>query len=254
MAGMRAWCATLALVALATLPVGRGFAPAAAPAARALRGGNGRRPGGRACASGAASLRAILDKIPLPQSPRPSEIMKSLENKEVQGSLDRFLKSAPEGLKRAADTVIPVAKAVLFNDEADLKKDQGLPAGWTEHLDEKTGLPFYYAVSTATTVWQRPSEPAPPAASAAATAGATKQTEAQVIKVTKAAPDSSSAIKDLARLMDSAVADSLPSPDDSRTTKGGAFDASSISLSWDEDDEDDDDPEWMLDSASYKPK
>ena len=52
--------------------------------------------------------------------------------------------------------------------------------------------------------------------SAAATAGATKQTEAQVIKVTKAAPDSSSAIKDLARLMDSAVADSLPSPDDSR--------------------------------------
>lgn len=39
-----------------------------------------------------------------------------------------------------------------------------------------------------------------------------------------------------------------------RTTKGGAFDASSISLSWDEDDEDDDDPEWMLDSASYKPK
>jgi hypothetical protein len=84
MAGMRAWCATLALVALATLPVGRGFAPAAAPAARALRGGNGRRPGGRACASGAASLRAILDKIPLPQSPRPSEIMKSLENKEVR--------------------------------------------------------------------------------------------------------------------------------------------------------------------------
>ena len=58
----------------------------------------------------------------------------------------------------------PYPQAVLFNDEADLKKDQGLPAGWTEHLDEKTGLPFYYAVSTATTVWQRPSEPAPPAA------------------------------------------------------------------------------------------
>ncbi len=66
-----------------------------------------------------------------------------------------------------------------------------------------------------------PSLPAPGIASwygrvcysAAATAGATKQTEAQVIK---AAPDSSSAMKDLARLMDSSVADSLPSADGTR--------------------------------------
>jgi len=35
-----------------------------------------------------------------------------------------------------------------------------LPAGWTEHLDEKSGLPYYYAASTGSTVWQRPTEPA----------------------------------------------------------------------------------------------
>ena len=29
---------------------------------------------------------------------------------QVQGSLDRFIKSAPEGLKRAAEAAIPVAK------------------------------------------------------------------------------------------------------------------------------------------------
>jgi hypothetical protein len=52
-------------------------------------------------------------------------------------------------------------QAVLFNE--DLKKGDALPAGWTEHLDEKTGLPYYYAASTASTVWQRPTEPAPPA-------------------------------------------------------------------------------------------
>ena len=58
----------------------------------------------------------------------------------------------------------PYPQAVLFNQEKDQKKEQDLPAGWTEHVDEKTGLPYYYAVSTATTVWQRPSQPAPPAA------------------------------------------------------------------------------------------
>jgi hypothetical protein len=52
-------------------------------------------------------------------------------------------------------------QAVLFNE--DLKKGDALPAGWTEHLDEKTGLPYYYAASTASTVWQLPTEPAPPA-------------------------------------------------------------------------------------------
>ena len=37
-----------------------------------------------------------------------------------------------------------------------------LPAGWTQHFDEKTGLPYYHAASTALTVWERPTEPAPP--------------------------------------------------------------------------------------------
>ena len=247
---MRTWFPALVLVALASLPAGRGFLPAPPAARLLLRGSGNGTPGSmRRESRGAASLRAILDKIPLPQSPRPSEIMKRLENKEVrrracacarerfaspwrmvralrdaprgarfqvQGSLDRFIKSAPEGLKRAAEAAIPVAKvfeilfnltqehsrsrkplffkvpqmplkalphslsastvfpahramillarepqAVLFNE--DLKKGDALPAGWTEHLDEKTGLPYYYAASTASTVWQLPTEPAPPA-------------------------------------------------------------------------------------------
>jgi hypothetical protein len=33
-----------------------------------------------------------------------------------------------------------------------------------------------------------------------------------------------------------------------------AFDSSSISLSWGDDDEEEDAADWMLDSASYKPK
>jgi hypothetical protein len=41
--------------------------------------------------------------------------------------------------------------------------EDALPAGWTQHFDEKTGRPYYHAASTALTVWERPTEPAPPA-------------------------------------------------------------------------------------------
>ena len=41
---------------------------------------------------------------------------------QVQGSLDGFIKSAPEGLKRAAEAAIPVAKvvALMVNKECSL--------------------------------------------------------------------------------------------------------------------------------------
>ena len=82
---MRTWFPALVLMALASLPAGRGFLPAPPAARLLLRGSGNGTPGSmRRESSGAASLRAILDKIPLPQSPRPSEIMKRLENKEVR--------------------------------------------------------------------------------------------------------------------------------------------------------------------------
>jgi len=72
-------------VALVLLPEGRGFLPAP-PATRLLLRGSANGTPGRVRRESrcSASLRAILDKIPLPQSPRPSEIMKRLENKEVR--------------------------------------------------------------------------------------------------------------------------------------------------------------------------
>ena len=45
-----------------------------------------------------------------------------------------------------------------------------LPAGWTEHLDQKSGLPYYYAASTGSTVWQRPTKAATEAGSKMAAA------------------------------------------------------------------------------------
>jgi outer membrane protein assembly factor BamB len=48
--------------------------------------------------------------------------------------------------------------------QSNLTNGDALPAGWTEHFDEKNGLPYYYAASTGSTVWQRPTEPALPAA------------------------------------------------------------------------------------------
>ena len=48
--------------------------------------------------------------------------------------------------------------------QSNLTNGEALPAGWTEHFDEKNGLPYYYAASTGSTVWQRPTEPALPAA------------------------------------------------------------------------------------------
>jgi hypothetical protein len=45
-----------------------------------------------------------------------------------------------------------------------------LPAGWTEHLDEKRGLTYYYAASTGSTVWQRPTKAATEAGSKMAAA------------------------------------------------------------------------------------
>ena len=80
---MRKWLSVL--VALVLLPEGRGFLPAP-PATRLLLRGSANGTPGRVRRESrcSASLRAILDKIPLPQSPRPSEIMKRLENKEVR--------------------------------------------------------------------------------------------------------------------------------------------------------------------------
>ena len=74
---MRAlWCTGMAFLAMAYVPVPvSGFS--SSPAMLRL-GCNS-----RATCTGVVALRAIIDKIPLPQSPKPSEIMKSLENKEV---------------------------------------------------------------------------------------------------------------------------------------------------------------------------
>lgn len=132
----------------------------------------------RAGTQSAFRLRAVLDKaasalnkIPLPTSPR----IQDFDGGEVSSSLDRFIKSAPEGLMRTGkivgDRILPVAadmaNDLLFKDYSKENKTVSasvppagkvdeLPAGWTEHTDEETGRTFYYDVATTTTVWERP--------------------------------------------------------------------------------------------------
>lgn len=58
-------------------------------------------------------------------------------------------------------TGAPPNSASTWSTPCSSRSGDALPAGWTEHFDEKTGLPYYYAASTASTVWQRPTESAP---------------------------------------------------------------------------------------------
>jgi hypothetical protein len=146
----------------------------------APRGAAARVPASRAAAP--LRLRAVLDKaasaaasalnnIPLPTSPR----IQDFDGGEVQSSLDRFIKSAPEGLMRTGkmvgDKVLPaaaeMANDMLFKDynkqnmtvgasAPAVREDNALPAGWAEHTDEETGRTFYFEVATATAVWERP--------------------------------------------------------------------------------------------------
>ena len=45
--------------------------------------------------------------------------------------------------------------------EAKAKAEAGLPAGWIEQYDSKTGRVFYANSQTGQTQWTRPDEPAP---------------------------------------------------------------------------------------------
>jgi hypothetical protein len=94
------------------------------------------------------------------------------------------------------------------------------------------------------------SRAASPLSSAAAAPGATFSEAVEA----KAAPDSSSELKELQRLMQQSVSDTLPSADG----EGRGYlslESKSMSLPWDDDDEDDDDsPSWMIDSSEYKPQ
>jgi len=214
---------------------------------------------------GVAAAASALNKIPLPTSPR----IQDFSGGEVQNSLDRFVKSAPEGLRRTGkivgDKVLPIA-AEMANDLLfkDYGKEEGglvtsstaasepvaedeLPAGWTAHLDDETGRTFYYDVATATAVWERPKTESPLSTAAAATGSSSSQTAQP-----KVAPDSSAELKEIQRLMQQSVSDTLPSPDGVSFT---SVESKSVSLPWDDDDEDDDDsPSWMIDSSNYNPK
>lgn len=203
----------------------------------------------------------MWDRCALPALPALSQNPPYLQ---VADSLDRFVKSAPEGLLRSgkllSEKVLPVAADLLFNAKAgaeaseDAAPEEPLPAGWTAHLDNKTGMTYYFEEATATAVWTRPSESPRQPASEGATAGSTEQQ----LSVARDVPDSSADLRDLQRLMQVSVAGDFASD----SADGGEGDATkavdinnmeSLSLSWDEDDDEEEAPSWMLDSSSYKP-
>lgn len=219
---------------------------------------------------GVSAAASALNKIPLPTSPR----IQDFDGGEVQTSLDRFLKLAPEGLKRTGkivgDKVLPVATEMasdlLFKDYGKEEGGSGaastapstpvaedeLPAGWTAHLDEDTGRRFYYELATQVAVWERPKAASPLSTAAAATTSS--QTVEAPPGASRVAPDSSAELKEMQRLMQQSVADALPSPG----ADGDAFsslESKSMSMPWDDDDDDNDDsPSWMIDSSDYNPK
>ena len=189
---MRDAAALALLMAATAVPRTTGFSIATVPAAPRLRA--------RVCGRGALAVQAVLDKMgkaaigavgkaaanaPLPTSPRPQEILDAATTGEVADSLDRFVKSAPEGFLRSgkllSEKVLPVAADLLFNAKAgaeaseDAAPEEPLPAGWTAHLDNKSGMTYYFEEATATAVWTRPSESPRQPASEGATAGSTEQ-------------------------------------------------------------------------------
>ena len=204
---------------------------------------------------------AVWDRCALPTQPALSQNPPRLQ---VADSLDRFVKSAPEGFLRSgkllSEKVLPVAADLLFNAKAgaeaseDAAPEEPLPAGWTAHLDNKSGMTYYFEEATATAVWTRPSESPRQPASEGATAGSTEQ---QLI-LAKNVPDSSADLRDLQRLMQVSVASDFAS-DSADRGEGDATktvdinNMESLSLSWDEDDDEEEAPSWMLDSSSYKP-
>ena len=207
---------------------------------------------------------AVWDRCALPALPALPALSQNLPYLQVADSLDRFVKSAPEGLLRSgkllSEKVLPVAADLLFNAKAgaqaseDAAPEEPLPAGWTAHLDNKTGMTYYFEEATATAVWTRPSESPRQPASEGATAGSTEQQ----LSVARDVPDSSADLRDLQRLMQVSVSGDFASD----SADGGEGDATkavdinnmeSLSLSWDEDDDEEEAPSWMLDSSSYKP-
>lgn len=257
MKGMRSRATALAALLLACIADDvRGFAvvPAQVPHLRPTAARV--RPAG-----GVVSLQAIFDKVakaalsnigraaaaaPLPTSPR----LKDFDGGEIQESLERFVKSTPEGLLRSGqalnEKVLPLAKDLLFKDFKD-KKD-GDDAG--------AGKGPAQTVETVESENARPVQPT----SAAALAGvsppdttATASAPVAAASQTPRAPDSRSEVKDLQRLLDSSVSDSMPSPEEGMGKSNARASPRSV-LPWDEDEDEQDDgaPAWMLDSKSFR--